>query len=73
MGNPAVAIARKLKADSFNAVYEVSLYLHPIGALGSALIVEGAMSNAHEPTPPLDTAEEVLAPGVIVSRFFEIL
>ena len=63
MSNPAIAIAGKLKADSFNTIHEISLPFLLLRALGFVLVVEGAMSNIHKLAPPSDTADEVPAPG----------
>jgi len=42
MGNPAIAIAGKFKADTFNAVSQVSFCLHLPSSLRFGFMVEAA-------------------------------
>ena len=60
---PPVAVARKLKADSLDAVYEVRLRSHPVGIPGFTSVVEGTPGEIHEFTPPPDAADEGPPPG----------
>ncbi|GAH89426.1 unnamed protein product, partial [marine sediment metagenome] len=46
-GNPAVTVAGKLKADSFNAVSQVSLRFHLVRTFAFAPVVESAPGNIH--------------------------
>jgi hypothetical protein len=62
MGNPAIAVAGKLKADGLNTIHQVSLCFHPLGTPGFGFVVESAPWKVHKPTPPLDTVEEVFPP-----------
>jgi mannitol-specific phosphotransferase system IIBC component len=56
MSNPVIAIAGKIKVDSFNTIHEISLPFLLLRALGFVPVVEGAMSNIHKLASPSDTA-----------------
>jgi len=62
MGNSTVPVTRKLKADSFNTIYQVGLCLHLPSSLRFGFMVEAASGKIHQPTPPPDTAEEMFPP-----------
>ena len=63
MGNPAVAVAGRLKTDGLNFASKVSLSLHPVRALRLLPVVETAPGQFHQSMPPADRPDDVFERG----------